>query len=72
MTNKETVVCGDCRHPLEPEASIAANGGVSEAALYCPQCRAGTRDGFKCPHCGSEVCRQCGSILESPADLGYG
>jgi hypothetical protein len=43
-----------------------------EAPLYCPQCAREVEDPLTCGDCSAVICRQCGTPLESAADLGIG
>lgn len=39
---------------------------------YCPRCAKPIPDPLVCGDCLAVICRQCGSVLESADDLGYG
>jgi len=41
-----------------------------DAALYCPQCAREVLDPLTCGDCAAVICRQCGTPLESPDELG--
>jgi len=47
-------------------------GSPIDPDQYCPECWKGGARPAACPHCGSLVCAECGSILESAAELGLG
>jgi len=53
----------------EPEASKPE---TKPPALYCPQCAREVTDPLTCGDCAAVICRQCGSPLESPDELGIG
>lgn len=55
--------------PNEPEA---AKADATPPALYCPQCAREVTDPLTCGDCAAVICRQCGSPLESPDELGIG
>jgi hypothetical protein len=40
--------------------------------LYCPQCSREVLDPLTCGDCSAVICRQCGTPLESPDELGIG
>ena len=40
--------------------------------LYCPKCAKEVPDPLVCGDCGAIICRQCGTPLESPDELGIG
>ncbi len=40
--------------------------------LYCPQCRKAVEDPLVCGDCGAVICRECGTPLEQPDELGMG
>jgi len=42
------------------------------AILYCPQCAREVLDPLTCGDCAAVICRQCGTPLESPDELGIG
>jgi hypothetical protein len=42
------------------------------AILYCPQCTREVLDPLTCGDCAAVICRQCGTPLESPDELGIG
>jgi len=42
------------------------------ALLYCPQCAREVTDPLTCGDCAAVICRVCGSVLESPDELGIG
>ncbi len=41
-------------------------------AFYCPKCAREVRDPLTCGDCAAIICRQCGTPLELPEDLGIG
>jgi hypothetical protein len=40
--------------------------------LYCPRCAKEVHDPLTCGDCSAVICRQCGTPLESPDELGMG
>ncbi|MDE0629061.1 MAG: hypothetical protein OXH99_21920 [Bryobacterales bacterium] len=72
VTSDNELLCGDCRQPLEHGGPGRRGGDSAPGQRYCPTCATSEREVLHCPHCGSEVCTACGSILESAEDLGYG
>ncbi len=40
--------------------------------LYCPTCGREVSDPLTCGDCAAVICRQCGTPLESPDELGIG
>lgn len=42
------------------------------APLYCPNCAREVLDPLVCGDCSAVICRQCGTPLEAPEDLGIG
>jgi hypothetical protein len=40
--------------------------------LYCPTCAREVDDPLTCGDCSAVICRQCGTPLESPDELGIG
>jgi hypothetical protein len=45
---------------------------AQSAVLYCPQCGREVLDPLTCGDCAAVICRQCGTALESPDELGIG
>jgi len=52
--------------PMPPEPQPAPE------LLYCPKCAKEVPDPLACGDCGAIICRQCGTPLESPDELGIG
>ena len=40
--------------------------------FYCPRCQEEQPDPLVCGDCGAVICRQCGTPLEKPDELGIG
>ena len=40
--------------------------------LYCPVCAKEVTEPLTCGDCSAIICRQCGTPLESPDELGMG
>lgn len=40
--------------------------------LYCPKCEREVTDPLICGDCSAVICRNCGTPLESPDELGIG
>jgi len=40
--------------------------------LYCPKCECEVTDPLICGDCSAVICRNCGTALESPDELGIG
>jgi len=40
--------------------------------LYCPKCGCEVTDPLICGDCSAVICRNCGTPLESPDELGIG
>jgi hypothetical protein len=49
------------------------NGSGQPSSLpYCPTCAREVDDPLTCGDCSAVICRQCGTPLEMPEDLGIG
>jgi hypothetical protein len=46
--------------------------GNQPSLLYCPNCAREVDDPLTCGDCSAVICRQCGTPLEMPEDLGIG
>jgi len=54
-----------------PERPTNGSGHPS-SLLYCPTCAREVNDPLTCGDCSAVICRQCGTPLEMPEDLGIG
>jgi hypothetical protein len=45
---------------------------LSESEYYCPECHVAVRRPLVCKSCLSAICRDCGTPLERPDELGIG
>jgi hypothetical protein len=54
-----------------PERPTNGSGQPS-SLLYCPSCAREIDDPLTCGDCSAIICRQCGTPLEMPEELGMG
>ena len=72
MRPDQFILCGDCRSPLLRELTSPDEPVAGDPESYCPRCGRSAMRVAIYPHCASQVCGTCGSILESANDLGLG
>ena len=59
--------------PMAQTPPKPTNGsGNTSPLLYCPSCGREVDDPLTCGDCSAVICRQCGTPLETPEDLGIG
>ncbi len=56
----------------QQDGPSAGGPGKSTSLLYCPKCAREVDDPLTCGDCSAVICRQCGTPLELPEDLGIG
>ncbi len=52
--------------------SMSQTPPANPQPLYCPQCAREVTDPLICGDCSAVICRQCGTPLEAPDELGMG
>jgi len=60
------------REPAEEHAMMGDAEEVEGGPLYCPTCNREVDDPLVCGDCAAIICRQCGTPLEKPDELGIG
>lgn len=69
------IVCGDCREPIESrgqDTDVRRLDSGDYTDWYCPDCGRPASTGFECPACRSDICAECGAVLELVDELGIG
>jgi hypothetical protein len=57
---------------MTPDPDPAQRPQLEPGPLYCPKCAREVTEPLVCGDCSAVLCRQCGTPLESPDELGIG
>jgi len=57
---------------MTPDPDPAQRPQLKPGPLYCPKCAREITEPLVCGDCAAVLCRQCGTPLESPDELGIG